>query len=851
MDTRRSFLKKAGLLSGGWAVLPPTLQKAFAINPAPGSTFYDAEHVIFLMQENRSFDHALGTLQGVRGFNDPRAVRLPNGDKVWMQTNAKGEAYMPFPYSMMDSNITWIGGLPHGWTDQVDARNRGRYDQWLQAKDPGGEHEGKPYTMGYFSRKDIPFYYALADCFTVCDHNFCSSLTGTTPNRLYFWSGTIREKMQASAQANVWNHNADHGAGIVNWKTYPERLEEQGVSWKVYQNELYLDVGLGEKQSWLDNFGDNPLEYMEQYHARMHPEYIRYLPTKISLLKQDIESAEKKLTGEALTTKEKDRLQAEIGRKRARLAGLQQEQVDFTMEKWEGLSAFQKNIHRKAFDTNRADANYHALTDLRYKDGDTERTIAIPKGDVLKNFREDVQQGKLPTVSWLAAPEHFSDHPSSAWFGAWYVSEVMDILTQNPEVWKKCILVLTYDENDGYFDHLPPYGAPNPYAPNSGKVSAGIDATAEWVRREEQSEKDPRWMRESNIGLGYRVPMIIASPWSRGGFVCSEVFDHTSSLQFLETFLEKKTGKKIREENITRWRRTVCGNLSSAFRPYHGEAVTKPEFLERDKFVQDIYNAKFKGDPQGFRKLTETDKRKINGEGHLSDFLPRQEKGVRNACALPYQLAVHGALDASRQKVMVALSVKNEGSGNHAGAPFYVYMAGLKDMQGQVHRDYAVAKGDTLQDGFDLALFREGVYHLEAYGPNGFYRAFTGSSQDPAVTVRADYAMGKQGRPDGNLLMILKNTGARGLTILLKDESYGTGEKKYLLKAGAEERILFRLDASHHWYDLSVRVDAFPDYVQRFAGHIETGATSKTDPLMGGVVGNEHFSVALNRRSDL
>lgn len=833
MDTRRSFLKKAGLLSGGWAVLPPTLQKAFAIDPAPGSTFYDAEHVIFLMQENRSFDHALGTLQGVRGFNDPRAIRLPNKDKVWIQTNAKGEAYVPFPYTMQESNITWIGGLPHGWTDQVDARNHGRYDRWLHAKDPGGEFEGKPFTMGYFSRKDIPFYYALADCFTVCDHNFCSSLTGTTPNRLYFWSGTIREKMQASAQANVWNHNADHGAGVVNWKTYPERLEENGVSWKVYQNELYLDVGLGEKQSWLDNFGDNPLEYMQQYHARMHPEYVKHLPAKIKMLEKEIAELQQKITNNPVT----DNLKRSLQYKQNRLSGLKQELVDFTPEKWEKLSAFEKSIHQKAFDTNRSDPHYHELTTLQYKEGPAERTIDIPKGDVLKNFREDVNQGRLPMVSWIAAPEHFSDHPSSAWFGAWYVSEVIDILTQNPEVWKKCILVLTYDENDGYFDHLPPYGAPSPYAQGTGKVSKGIDTSTEWVRKEEQSDQDSGSMRESNIGLGYRVPMIIASPWSRGGYVCSEVFDHTSSLQFLETFLAKKIGKKIIEENITGWRRAVCGDLQSAFRPYHGEPITKPAFLEREKFVQEIYNAKFKGNPGGFKALTESDKRKLNAEDLSFDILPVQEQGVRDACPLPYALHAHGSLGAEKRAFELSLEARKTSWGSdQSGAPFYAYLYGLKNTEGQIHRDYALVKGDTLSDQFSLDLFKEGRYDIHVYGPNGFYRAFIGTVLDPALVVELQYEQTTSGKTTGNLFLVLKNASKLALNLMIRDESYGTGERKLLIKAGATEKLLMRLQASHQWYDLSVRVEGSDGFLQRFAGHIETGEPSKTDPLMGGVV---------------
>ena len=98
MDSRREFLKKAMMLSGaaGIATLPLSIQKALAINPAAGSTYLDAEHIVILMQENRSFDHMFGTLRGVRGFNDPRAIRLPNNNLVWLQTNAAGETYAPF-----------------------------------------------------------------------------------------------------------------------------------------------------------------------------------------------------------------------------------------------------------------------------------------------------------------------------------------------------------------------------------------------------------------------------------------------------------------------------------------------------------------------------------------------------------------------------------------------------------------------------------------------------------------------------------------------------------------------------------------------------------------------------------
>src|SRR5262245_55024408 len=104
MQSRRDFFKQAALLIA-------SVQQAARIEPAAGSTYLDAEHVVILMQENRSFDHCFGSLQGVRGFNDPRAITLPNNNRVWLQTNAAGETYVPFRLDMKRTNATWMGSL--------------------------------------------------------------------------------------------------------------------------------------------------------------------------------------------------------------------------------------------------------------------------------------------------------------------------------------------------------------------------------------------------------------------------------------------------------------------------------------------------------------------------------------------------------------------------------------------------------------------------------------------------------------------------------------------------------------------------------------------------------------------
>src|ERR1700761_1259010 len=292
-DNRRDFLKKAMLLAGVTGltnVIPASIQKAMAINAPEGSTYMDAEHIVILMQENRSFDHTYGTLKGVRGFNDPRVIDLPNKNKVWLQSNTEGETYAPFHLDIKNTKATWMSSLPHSWANQTNARNDGKYDQWLNVKrNSVAEYSHMPLTMGYHTREDLPFYYAMADAFTVCDQNFCSSLTGTNPNRLHFWTGTVRPEQHENSRAHVWNDDMDYGT--LNWKTFPERLEENGISWKCYQNEVAIDTGFrGEEDFWLSNFQDNPLEFFGQYNIHLYARHVEELKKRQSALQEEIDS---------------------------------------------------------------------------------------------------------------------------------------------------------------------------------------------------------------------------------------------------------------------------------------------------------------------------------------------------------------------------------------------------------------------------------------------------------------------------------------------------------------------------------------------------------------------------------
>ena len=827
MDNRRDFIRKMMLLTGaaGVASLPPSIAKALAIDPAQGSTYLDAEHIVILMQENRSFDHMFGALRGVRGFNDPRAMNLPNNNSVWLQTNAQGETYAPFRYDIKDTKITWMGSLPHSRKSQVGARNEGRMDNWIEAKKTDdASYTHMPLTMGYYTREDIPFYYSLADAFTVCDQNFCSSLTPTDPNRLYYWSGTVRPEHNEDAKAFVDNDDIERG---VEWRTFPELLEENNVSWKVYQNEVSVGVGLTEEEdNWLGNFGDNPLEFFKQYNVKLIQRHIDYLPQKIAALEEDIKNSQAKLQSLSGADKEYGHAQKELAYRRQALKETLEDKEKYTAEAFRNLTDRHKSIHQKAFAINENDPYHHQLTPLNYTDENINREINIPKGDVLHQFRKDAQNGALPTVSWLAAPQNFSDHPSAPWFGAWYVSEVMDILTQNPEVWKKTIFILAYDENDGYFDHVPPFTAPKHGDAASGAVSEGIDTRLDHVKLEED--------HPGSIGLGFRVPLVIASPWSRGGWVNSQVFDHTSTLQFLETFLNKKFGKNIKETNITQWRRTVCGDLTSTFQSYEKENKIGLPFLKIDPFVETIHKAKFKNVPSNYKALSAAEIALLNQHPQRSPYMPQQEKGVRPASVIPYELYADGNTNNDKTAFTVTLQAADKVFKEKAvGSPFIVYSRGY-EQNDLKEKNYAVAAGDTLKDNWLIHDFNNGNYHIEVHGPNGFYRKFTGDGNDPLLHTVMLYETGIKNNLADAIKFVFTYNGSGNCNLMITDNAYKMRDKSVSLSAEAlSHQVVLDLTKSHGWYDFSIKITDNNAFEKRYAGHVETGAPGKSDPLMG------------------
>jgi phospholipase C len=344
----------------------------------------------------------------------------------------------------------------------------------------------------------------------------------------------------------------------------------------------------------------------------------------------------------------------------------------------------------------------------------------------------------------------------------------------------------------------------------------------EYLRLEQDLKRHrAKEARGGPVGLGYRVPLIIASPWSRGGYVCSQVFDHTSVLRLLELVLTKRSGKEIREANISAWRRTVCGDLAATFRPFQsGDATVK--FPARDAFLEQVNGAQFKRMPSGFRKVAGDD---------VMAWMPRQEPGVRASTALPYELAASGALSSDGKHFEIALEARNGMFGKAAaGAPFHVYTPGKFRNQPKLRtRAYAVAAGDRVTDSWEMAGFERGIYHLRVCGPNGFLREFAGDAGDPRVEIECEYVT-------GDVELRFANRGARALTIEVKDHGHKTGDHTMVVKPGGNQSLALSLGTSHRWYDFSVTINGAARFLRRFAGRVETGESGFSDPVMGGAV---------------
>ncbi|HVY29498.1 MAG TPA: phospholipase C, phosphocholine-specific [Polyangiaceae bacterium] len=636
--TRRRFLgsfAQGAALSGVGSALETLARAAPAASSLSG-----VEHVVIFMQENRSFDHYLGTLSGVRGYGDRRALGRRGGGNVFGQPSGNQLVY---PYRLDNSSTSGqcVGDVAHDFETSVEATNGGRLDAWIAAKGTS--------TMSYHTRADIPYLYALADAFTLCDHYFCSVNGPTNPNRLYLMSGTIDAAGLAGGPVT------DNGEPPITWTTYPERLQKAGVSWRIYQET--------------DNFDDNALAWFQQFQS---------------------------------------------------------------LDQSSPL----------------------------YQNG----MLRLPRDQ----FAQDVMAGKLPAVSWVIAPtalcEHADHLPNEGInYGALHF---LNALAANPSVWQKTIFIWNYDENGGFFDHVPP-PSPPPGTPDE-------------------------FVNGSAIGLGPRVPCLVISPWSRGGQVCSEVFDHTSVLRLLELW----TG--VRETNISAWRRQVCGDLTSAL-DFSQLMVAFPK-LPDSQAAADAAVASCEQHPQAAP----------NGE----TAPPAQEPGARPLRALPYQLSAGLRVVAAESQLEV--SVRNDGTGGCAAQLFHISATDVAP----VHLALDAGARQTRR----LLVPSSKAYALELRGPNGFVRVWRGElgTLDAEVAATLDTT-------NRTLTLVIENGADTPFDVDITSALSALEASEQTVSVEPHASASVTLTTSSGWYDYVLVSAAGGSWRRELAGHIE-GEPSETLP---------------------
>jgi len=640
----------------------------------------DVKHVVILMQENRSFDHYYGMLPGVRGFGDKQALQYPDGTSVFQQPDAKrtdGGYLMPFRLETGKYNAQNAGGLPHGWSDAHAAWAMGKNNGWIAAK---GEQ-----TMGYFSGEDIPWQYALASQYTICDHNHCAIATSTSPNRIYMWSGMVDPAGQHHGPAI--DNSGDYGYRYT-WQTYPEVLQEAGVSWQIYVNN-------DTDSNWLGDYTDNTVR-----------SFAAYDPS--------------------------------------------QPNADTSPD---GLLA-----RANVLQTHTTPTGPNSNQNVDY---------------VLKDFIAACKPGAerpLPEVSWIVAPYLWSEHPAGAPdYGAVYTDRVISALQENEELWESTLLILTFDENDGYFDHVQ---APLPEPGTEGE-----------------------FVDDLPIGPGARVPMILVSPWTRGGWVASEVFDHTSIIQFLETWTSA-IGKPAISTNISAWRRSVCGDLTSAidFTSYDTSHPDLPDVsilvaaAEADRGLPSIANA-------------------IPAPGEQS--MPVPPAGRLRVRPVPYQ--PHATVTVSQRSGLVTAKLTNRGA-----------QAVSMQVFPDAHLDFAATPFTVTKDGAKTYTWDTsstgGAYAFSIYGPDRFVRSFAGVVAGRGVrgAVPAVDAQLVEG-PHRTLRLALANHGTQRVGFTLAANDFEGGHRTAYVEGGRARVVEWPTDRDGYYDVVVTSVDGFR---YRYAGRI-------------------------------
>ncbi|MBA8876843.1 alkaline phosphatase family protein [Phyllobacterium myrsinacearum] len=791
---RRDFIKMlgiAGINTAAYAACSAYMQEALAsstvVNEMLSASLHckegslaDIEHVVILMQENRSFDHYFGTLRGVRGFGDPRPLKLQNGEPVWHQAQSDSSAQKIRPYELPQGDTLdaegGAGGVflqdpAHDYESGLAAWNGGLMDKWIPQKGI--------VSMAHYTERDIPLYFKLAKAFTICDSYFCSHNGATDTNRIYFWTGTSKGRYDNSHFPFANEHTE---LKRPDWKSYPEVLEdmlkkfqsrepkvrqelEKCVSWKFYQDGVGSDVFTG-------NYDNNPLEAFENFREK-------------------------------------------------------------------NTSFYKKS--RTAHSVLRTDAN------------------------VPSELEKDVVSGNLPAVSWIVAPKAFSEHAVyPPHFGEYYVNEILRALVANKEVWKKTALFITYDENGSFFDHVPPPVPPLSvleaavkYGFLTSVLSEGIEITATTLNNEGKEEGrdfnsenayrgNPKGKDETDdekkkrelirpLGMGMRVPLLVISPWSAGGRVCSEVFDHTSFISFLDTWIEKRLGAKgeyfkgLGASNISAWRRAIAGDLTSTLDFDRGAAGAIDAFIDRTVPVK-IFTEDEKKKAEATNKFS-PDIKVVNADPNAKNPVAvKQDRTQCNLLPVDYDFQISFKIKPASATMPTPFLECHCINSGQLGVSFaiYAYDAPIPPMLISLEGKRPGGYPASLKNEF-FPMNEQSDYYYAAHGPNGYLVEVRGNAQsatEAAFHFSYDITRDKDGK---TLSFHFPNWPTANGTLKLVN---AYTHEVLPVKNGTKRVDVATKDG---WYDVSFvdAVNTDSKYLRRYAGHIENGKMSRTDPAIG------------------
>lgn len=663
--SRRRFLQAAGLVAGlaavgraADAVAAPRLDAAADVAAAVlpdgySGTMADLKHVVILMQENRSFDHYLGQLPGVRGQGDKQVLRFQDGTTVFQQRDAAGTIVTPFA-------STSQSGCDHSFY----GANGGRWNTWVPDKGTN--------SMRYFLPQNMPWMYSLASQYTVCDMNFCSEHGPTIPNRYYLMTGTSNGETTNAGQNNYSR----------SWLTVPEQLQAAGIDWRVYSDNSGNGVGGSVQSGFVGDYGCNVTNSFKAFDPRIAND-------------ADLAPGTGKI--------------------------------------WK--------------------ANSFVYAPTGVVDDDSEENLDGVLRDLIAACRPGAEH-PLPEVSWVAMPAAWSEHPAfDTVHGERYMNKVLQTLQSNPEIWNHTLVIITYDENDGLFDHVLP---PRPEPGTTGEFSG-----------------------TTPYGFGPRVPMILVSPWTRGGYVASEVFDHTSTIKFLEKWAAY-LGKPFTNPNITTWRRSVAGDLTSAIdftRPQPGPAAIS--------------------DPVTGPPPTLT-----------ADRMKRRDISFHP----------HATLSENRATGAVTAAMTLTGGPGGKAVSLQVFPDAHLPFS---NTPFTVTASSPRQYVWD-ARATDGRYAFSIYGPDGFLRSFAGqvvpASQKNIGIPRVDADLVRGADPA--VRITLHNDGLRPVRYSLTANDYLGGDQVLSVAAGGS--VVVTWPTEEGYYDVILTADTGTGWTQRYAGRVAT-----------------------------